>query len=221
MCLEVDSLLALSAVIETWQSAKHGNAAALVPRMREVQKQHVACFVKSYGVNLVRPKLHYSLHLPDQWLKKKKSFDAFPTERKHKYYKSHIAPRLKKLSTLNQVALLELGENDLKIQEHNKSVSTELILGLAADLSEPVLKLLEREGMQVSKQLQHKAVIHGRGQYKLLPNDKALEVMAAVERKGAYFLLGNALQLESKKNIHVHTLVAQPRATRAAAVAST
>ena len=151
-------------------------------------------------MNLVRPKLHYSLHLPDQWSKKKRSFDAFPTERKHKYYKSQIAPRLKNLSTLSAAALLELGENDLKIQEHDKSVATQLLSGKDTSLSETVRRQMERDSWQITKQLQHRAVIHGAEQFKFLPGGSAVEIVAAAERKGAFFLLGLPLQLENQKS---------------------
>ena len=69
---EIQSLTSLAAVIATWLRAKRDNAVAMVPRMRQEQKEHVLSFVKCYGVNLVRPKLHYSLHLPDQWLRAQK-----------------------------------------------------------------------------------------------------------------------------------------------------
>ena len=195
---EIQSLTSLAAVIATWLRAKRDNAVAMVPRMRQEQKDHVLSFVKCYGVNLVRPKLHYSLHLPDQWLRAQKTFDAFPTERKHQYYKSRIAPRLKQLSTLNAVALLELGENDLKITEHDKTLSTQLLRGNATCLCEPLQKQMEAKNWKITKQLQHKAVVHGQGQYNILPDGTALEIVGAAERKKAFFLLGKQLQKEEE-----------------------
>ena len=195
---EIESLTALAAVIATWLRAKRDNAEAMVPRMRQEQREHVLSFVKCYGVSLVRPKLHYSLHLPDQWLKKKRTFDAFPTERKHQYYKSQIAPRLKKLTTLNAVALLELGENDLRIHEHDKTLSTQLLRGNATLDCEPLQKQMETTQWQLAKQLQHKAVVHGKGQYKILPDGAALEIFGAAERKNAFYLLGKPLKKEKE-----------------------
>ena len=195
---EIKSLSALAAVIATWLRAKRDNAMAMVSRMRREQREHVLSFVKCYGENLVRPKLHYSLHLPDQWQQKKKTFDAFATERKHQYYKSRIAPRLKQLRTLSMAALLEMGENDLKIQEHDKALSTQLLRGNATSLSDRVQEHMKRENWIITKQLQHRAVVHGQGDYKILPDGTALEIVGAAERKHAFYLLGKPLKKEKE-----------------------
>ena len=57
---------------------------------------------------------------------------------------------------------------------------------------------MEAKNWKITKQLQHKAVVHGQGQYKILPDGTALEIVGAAERKKAFFLLGKQLQKEEE-----------------------
>ena len=197
MLEEINSLTALFAVILSWLRAKYGNAEKHALLMKEQQKKHVSSFLKTYGATLVRPKLHYSLHLPEQFLEQKCAFDAFPGERKHIYFKSHVAPRCKCLYTFSRTALLELGEMDLKTNEKERTLKTKLHDTI--ELDDCLASALGKGAWKLSKKLQHEAQTHAAGQYKLLSDGSAVEIVCAAQCNHSFYLL--CKELENRKEI--------------------
>lgn len=197
MLEEVKTLTALYAVILSWLRAKYGDATQEASLMKEKQKYHVSCFLQAYSATLVRPKLHYSLHLPEQFLIQKQAFDAFPGERKHIYFKSNVAPRCKCLGTLSRTALLELGEMDLKTNEKDRTLKTRLQEPIQLD--NRLASAFRKGTWTVSKKLQHAAHTHAAGEYKLLPDGSAVEIICAAQGNNSYYLL--CKELHKKKEI--------------------
>ena len=193
---EVESLSALYAVLLSWLRAKYGNAVVEATRMEELQKKHVALFVSTYGPENVRPKLHFSLHLPQQFRKQQKAVDAFPGERKHIYFKQNVAPRCKALSHFAKSVLMELGEMDFKTIETEKSLSTQLLNPV--QLATPVSQPFGSGKWQMSKKMLHAGRCHGQGQYKLLPHGAALKILGALQKETDFFLLCQEMTCRQK-----------------------
>ena len=192
MLEEVTSLTALYAVMLSWLRAKYKDAQKEAPFLREKQKYHVCCFVQAYGHEQVRPKLHYSLHLPEHFEKQKSALDAFPGERKHKYFKSSVAPRLHCLRTFNKAALLELAEMDTKTNECDRSLETRLLNPIK--LEERYSAVFKKGVWNVGEKLQHAGVTHAQGGYKMLPDGNAVEIICAAHNGDSYYLLCKELQ---------------------------
>lgn len=57
-----------------------------------------------------RPKFHYALHLQEQIHRWRRHIDCFAGERKHRVFKSIVAPRLTRLNCFNRSTLLQMTE---------------------------------------------------------------------------------------------------------------
>ena len=118
-CLSVlgkrDSQSVCSALCRSRMVARETQTAECVPSLL-VNKQaaHIENFVSCYVPESVRPKLHFSLHLSEQLGRKGRVVDAFPTERKHKRFKSEVAVKVARLRDFAKVALLKCVEADIR-----------------------------------------------------------------------------------------------------------
>ena len=194
---EIDSLTALYAVILCWLRAKYGDAAAQATLLEELQKNHVSLFVSTYGPEMVRPKLHFSLHLPQQFREQGKAVDAFPGERKHIYFKQNVAPRCKNLTHFNKTVLLELGEMDGKTNEKEFSLTTQLLN--PCPLEKPLSQLFGSSNWSISEKMYHAGQSHAKEQYNLLPNGKGVKILGAAQKDNDFFIL--CQEMTSRKNI--------------------
>ena len=75
------ALRALYSVVLCIQDCKRDWTQAT--RLRDLQKTHMKAWRRAHGRRSLRPKAHYSLHLPDQILTWKRLIDCFTCERKH------------------------------------------------------------------------------------------------------------------------------------------
>ena len=196
MANEIASLTALNDVICSWRLAKHGDAAAGSDKLAECQQTHVHCFVTAYGQRAARPKLHFSMHLPFQFKHKAKALDAFAVERKHHYFKSEVASRRKKLRKFAQFCLLELGERDAKMPDPVSTLATELVGNIQQ--SDVLAKHCGCRSALVAQGLHHLAVKHYKGQFKILSDNAAVEVMGACKLDDNHFLLCQELTKEKQ-----------------------
>ena len=117
---ENESLRALLNVVRTWTWSKRQQTAdpnldlgAAAATLQRCQVRHLELFKTCYGQKLVRPKHHFSLHIPAQMQRKGWITDCFPVERRHGWYKQRAAPMCKRLSCLHVSALLEMIHLDL------------------------------------------------------------------------------------------------------------
>ncbi len=111
---EIQCLEALYKVILAWLKAKRSrDASQEASNLATCQRQHMRLFVATYGWEVVRPKMHYSLHLPNQFRRKGFALDAFATERKHRYFKNTVANSVRRILDFASVAMLKLTEYDM------------------------------------------------------------------------------------------------------------
>ena len=122
---ENDSLLALHAVICSWLQSKRGGLLDIA-RLQSQQTRHATKFMECYGREWARPKLHFSRHLPQQFAKGY-MMDGFPTERKHTFFKTRVAPNRKNLENFSKFCLLELGEQDLRMNQTESLIKTNFL----------------------------------------------------------------------------------------------
>ena len=87
-----------------------------VKGMTQKQVEHAKAFSLAYGASKLRPKARMAFHLEEQYLYWRRLLDAFPCERKHRSFKSTVAPRLQKLETFSKSALLRMANIDLYSQ---------------------------------------------------------------------------------------------------------
>lgn len=82
--------------------------------LTKLQCQHQDHFKRCYGEDLIRPKHHYRFHIDQQVDDAGVLMDTWPTERKHRVFKSDLAPRCKKLQEFEKSILLRWWELDLQ-----------------------------------------------------------------------------------------------------------
>lgn len=110
--LQIASLVALNRVATCILNAKlHPDQ---IDGLAALQAEHLRLFKASYGSNLIRPKHHYQLHIESQTKACNMVADCFPTERKHKVFKSTFAPNLKRLSGFERSVALRWIEHDME-----------------------------------------------------------------------------------------------------------
>lgn len=113
---EFTSLLALANVVLKVQKCKKQVHANSVADLLLAQQQHLAKFIAAYGSRCVRPKGHWQLHIPSQIDKWGQLLDTFTPERKHRAFKSVVAPFSQQLTTFNKTCLLNLAEAELRAE---------------------------------------------------------------------------------------------------------
>ena len=82
--------------------------------LTDLQCQHQNHFKRCYGEDRIRPKHHYRFHIDQQVDDAGVLMDTWPTERKHRVFKSDLAPRCKKLKDFEKSILLRWWELDLQ-----------------------------------------------------------------------------------------------------------
>lgn len=86
---ETASFLSMCTCVDILQEIKASNAPSveLCNKLRSAQREHLRLHMSCYGTEHVRPKNHYSFHIPDQIARDTMLLDAFTLERKHKLAK--------------------------------------------------------------------------------------------------------------------------------------
>lgn len=193
---EISSLIALYAVILAWLACKRGHVSVEADGLRRKQREHATCFVAAYGWQCVRPKLHWSLHLPLQFQSKGRALDAFATERKHRYFKTHVATNIKRISDFASAALLMCAERDLNTEADASRLGVHLCG--KPEPCPPLAAFFRETTATVADSLESNAVVYGRGQFKILTPTLAVEIKQAACVGAKYFLL--CFELQKKKD---------------------
>eukprot|EP00435_Cladocopium_sp_Y103_P042961 s1265_g12.t1 len=89
------------------------------PGLLALQEEHLRLFKACYTAERCRPKHHYSLHIERQVATFQMLMDTWPTERKHKVFKSDLAPRIKRLDRFERSIMMRWIEHDLAILARN------------------------------------------------------------------------------------------------------
>lgn len=63
-------------------------SASAIDKLQQLQQEHLQLFINCYGPDYVKPKHHYSLHIPEQMRRDKFLLDTFVLERKHRIAKA-------------------------------------------------------------------------------------------------------------------------------------
>lgn len=135
---EFNSLLALAEVVLCVQDCKHSKSApAHADKLLRLQQEHLKLFATAYGAEWVRPKGHYAFHVPEQIREWGKLLDTFTPERKHRAFKSEVAPLQTQLQSFSKHVLLELGEKELRTQ--GDAAELQLTMGISAPAPESLL----------------------------------------------------------------------------------
>ena len=106
------SLNALHDVARCLERCKINPKAA--SRLSALQEVHMQLFVSAYGAAEIRPKWHYALHLQQQIQMSHRHLDCFVGERKHRFFKSDVAPNQRALWCMQTSTLHHLTEKNLK-----------------------------------------------------------------------------------------------------------
>ena len=81
--------------------------------LRDLQAQHFLIFRSVYGVEAVRPKHHFSLHLEEQAMQSSILADCFPRERKNGVFKNTLCGNISRLRGFERAILQRWVELDL------------------------------------------------------------------------------------------------------------
>lgn len=189
---EIRSLTALYAVILAWLACKRGDVSVEADSLRRRQKEHALLFVQAYGWELVRPKLHWSLHLPDQFLRNGRAIDAFATERKHKYFKTHVAVNVTRVSDFCSTALLMCAEKDLNTEADASRLGMRLCGKQEA--CPPLAAFFGEATATVADSVESNAIVYSRGQFKILTPTFAIEIQKAACVGAKHYVLCHELE---------------------------
>ena len=193
---EIRSLLALLDVVTTWTWCKtrqcHDPPMDMTVASNNLlacQVKHIELFKSCYGQNMVRPKHHFSLHIGPQMKRKGWLKDCFPVERRHRWYKQHIAPNWKRLSCFAESALFEMIHLDLNQEQIH---SLEPCLHGRQIPMDPSIGFCEKNAM-LARGVTAKGSMFTHGDYFQLNEQQAFRVEAAAAADGKYILLGKKL----------------------------
>lgn len=180
----LDSLRALKLVCMKVQSLKKDPAGA--EALRALQQYHVNLHVAAYGKDHVRPKLHFSLHIPEQVLRFRKLLDCFCCERKNSAFKNLMQTK-GFVRDFNKSVLLELVSHDLHEVHEAESWGPRLLGSKLPEIS------IGAQSAVVSATLEFKCIRYCRGQFLILEQDRALEIACGAQIGDAHFLLVEVL----------------------------
>ena len=109
---ETRSLLALHRCCLLLEALKCRPSESLLQELEVWQARHLEYFVEAHSRERVRPKHHYSRHVPSQIRTAGFVFDTWTTERKHRRLKLDVAPHQKRLDRFSRDSLASLIEQD-------------------------------------------------------------------------------------------------------------
>ena len=186
----IDSLDALYAVLTCLHRMKWNpvRGAALT----SLQRAHMVAFQRAYDAVLTRPKAHYALHVWSQVLRWGRHADCYVGERKHRIFKSQVAPKMTNLKTFSTSCLLQLTEMELLDADAAESFTGQLIGKPRAQPSCAKLVGLPSD-TKFAYGLEYQCVKYEKGTYVLLSKDCAVQIRGDVSTSQELFLLVTCL----------------------------
>lgn len=184
------SLNALHAVTTCLQRIKwHPASGEDLPTL---QASHMRAFQAAYDAAAMRPKGHYALHVWGQVLRWGRHADCYVGERKHRIFKSYVAPKMTNLTNFAKSCLLQLTEMELMDAEVAEAYTGQLLGKPRAQPDVAKLVNLPSDTM-FAHGFQFHCVKYEKGMYLLLANDLAVHIQGGVSTSGNMFLLVNCL----------------------------
>ena len=194
-----EALFALQEVSQLLQRTKvHPDAARHLPgKLKRYKEKWDVAYA---AVAWARPKFHYSLRLQSQIQKWHRHIDCFVGERKHRVFKSIVAPRLSQLSCFTRSTLfLQLTEIELTTS-HLESEYTGRLLGKATQDVNKARELGLPDHVVFGKGIQIYCVEYSRGTFVQMSATCSIEIIHGLAE-------GDSL------SVLVHTLQAMPEAS--------
>ena len=146
----------------------------------------------------VRPKFHWSLHLQAQIQMWKRHIDCFPGERKHRVFKSTVAPRLSKLSCFTRSTLLQMTEQELTTG-HQENEYTGRLVG------KPKVDVLLAKQFDISpettfaKGVQIQCIEYLRGTFLQMSATRSIEILHGLMHRNILSVVVQPLQACTSK----------------------
>eukprot|EP00434_Breviolum_minutum_P046029 symbB.v1.2.041418.t1/scaffold8155.1/size7492/1 len=200
----LNSLRSLSAVVLciqwTKEEVSHGS------NLEALQKEHMKNFIQAHSADVVRPKMHYALHVPTQCGKWSRLIDTFVCERKHRTYKSQCGTTFKKLFVFSKSVLQHLATHDVRTASPVERYTGQL-LGKAREDPATAQAVRISENSLFAKGLEFKCVSYLQGQFLLASGTLAVEIHAGVfcKEDQTFWLLVEPLLSSNEDADSLHT----------------
>ena len=140
-----------------------------------------------------RPKFHWSLHLQSQIQKWGRHIDCFVGERKHRVFKSTVAPRLAQLKSFTRSSLLQLTETELTTS-HEENEYTGRLLGKPTSDVALANALAVSPDAIFAKGVQIHCVEYPRGTFLQMSATCSIEILHGVWHKNTLSVVAQPLQ---------------------------
>ena len=140
-----------------------------------------------------RPKFHYALHLQAQIQKWGKHINCFVGERKHRCFKSIVAPRLARLECFTRSTLLQMTETELTTS-HLESEYTGRLIGAHTQDVKLAQELGISEEISFTKGIQIYCVEYSRGTFAQMAATCCMEILRGLSLDGDLFVVVQTLQ---------------------------
>eukprot|EP00435_Cladocopium_sp_Y103_P048206 s1331_g14.t1 len=186
----IASLDALDAVLICLHKMKWNPACGA--SLTTLQSAHMVAFQRAYDAALTRPKAHYALHAWSQVLRWGRHADCYVGERKHRIFKSQVAPKMTNLKTFSKSFLLQLTEMELMDAEAAESFTGRVLGKPRAEPSCANLVGLPT-GAMFAHGLEYHCVKYEKGMYILLAKECAVQIQGGVSTSKNMFLLVTCL----------------------------
>ena len=157
-----------------------------------LQQAHMTAFQAAYDAALTRPKAHYALHVWRQVLRWGRHADCFVGERKHRIFKSQVAPKMTNLNTFSKSCLLQLTQMELLDAEDMEAYTGRLLGKLRADPACAQVVGLPKDS-KFSTEIEYHCVKYAKNNFLILSNDCCVKVQGAVSNDVSMFLLVTSL----------------------------
>ena len=157
-------------------------------QLTALQEAHMKLFVAAYGAAEVRPKWHYALHLQEQIRVCHRHLDCFTCERKHRSFKSEVAPNQKALWCMPKSTLRHLTWRCVKTAQPAARL-TGRTLGALRRMPMQAAQLKLPPGSRFAKGAEIGCVEFARGHFFQVSSTVSVEVCGAVTSGTSVWLL--------------------------------
>lgn len=166
-------------------------SASAIDKLQQLQQEHLQLFMNCYGPDYVKPKHHYSLHIPEQMRRDKFLLDTFVLERKHRVAKAAAGGIFHNhnyeksvLARILAVHLQILEDTQRQTSLQGRAVVDIVASGFAGEVVAASRVQLEQCAVSVGEVLLH--------------NGNALQVKACVRAGDDFMLLAQPYQFRRK-----------------------
>ena len=146
-----------------------------------------------------RPKFHYALHLQEQIHRWRRHIDCFAGDRKHRVFKSIVAPRLTRLNCFTRSTLLQMTETELTTS-HLESEYTGQLIGKPTQDAVLAMELGISPESFSAKGIQIYCVEYPRGSFVQMSATCCIEILHGLSNVHGFYVVVRKLQSFLAKN---------------------